>query len=58
MNSVVGHVPCVIARHIWFALQKGITISATVIDSKPRKSPYGSGQPGNFNRYDCFLDQC
>ena len=39
MNSVVGHVPREIARHIWFALQKGATISATVVDSKARKSP-------------------
>ena len=56
LNSVVGHVPREIARHIWFALQIGATISATVVDSKPRKSPLV--QPGNFNRYDCFLDQC
>ena len=43
MNTVVCHVPREIARHIWFALQKGATISATVVDSKPRKSPLGQG---------------
>ena len=43
VNSVVGHVPREIARHIWFALLKGATISATVVDSKPRKSPLVQG---------------
>ena len=38
VNSVVGHVPREIAWYIWFALQKGATLSATVVDSKPRKS--------------------
>ena len=43
MSSVVGHVPRELARHIWFALQKEATISATVVDSKPRKSPLLQG---------------
>ena len=45
VNSVVGHVPREIARHIWFALQRGATISAPVVDSKPRKSPLIQGGP-------------
>ena len=58
MNSVVGHVPHEIARHIWFALQKGATISATVVDSKPRKSPLVQGGLEILIDMTGFLDPC
>ena len=42
-SVIVGHVPREISRFIWYALQHGAFIAATVSDANPRRSPLAQG---------------